>query len=54
MLENMGGQAEMMMTLLGDLMDQAQLANNTFKMIREHFNCISLVKRCINTLNLQA
>ena len=54
MFESMGGQAEMMMMLLRDLMDQAQLANNTFTMIREHFDCISLVKRCIKTLNLQA
>ena len=35
-------------------MDQAQLANNTFQMNREHFDCISIIKRCIITVDLQA
>lgn len=29
-LENLGAQTEMMMTLMSDLMNQAQLGNNTF------------------------
>ena len=46
----MGGQTEMMMMLLRDLMNQAQLGNNTFTMVNEYFNVCSLVKRCIQTL----
>ena len=46
----MSAQAEMMMTLMRDLMNQAQLANNTFQMINEHFDCIKLIKNCISTL----
>ena len=53
-LENMGAQAEMMMSLMQDLMNQAQLNNNTFQMVNEHFDCIELIKRCIRTLKLQA
>ena len=39
-LENMHAQTEMMMTLLRDLMNQAQLQNNKFQMINEYFDCI--------------
>lgn len=44
----------MMMSLMHDLMNQAQLNNNTFQMVNEHFDCIELIKRCIRTLKLQA
>lgn len=49
-IETMGGQTEMMMMLLRDLMNQAQLGNNTFTMVNEYFNVCSLVKRCIQLL----
>ena len=42
-----------MMSLLRDLMNQAQMANNTFQMVNEYFNCISLIKRCYRTMATQ-
>ena len=46
-MERMGGQASMMLMLMRDLMNQAQLANNTFTMVNEYFDCIKLVGHCI-------
>ena len=40
----MSGQAQMMMTLMRDLMNQAEMTNNTFDMVNEYFNCIDLIK----------
>ena len=34
-----------MMSLMHDLMNQAQLNNSTFQMVNEHFDCIELIKR---------
>ena len=53
-LENMEGQSGMMMTLMRDLMNQAQLANNTFSMVNEYFDCLKLIKRCFGILAVQA
>ena len=39
-MTNLKGQVDMMMSLLADLMNQAQMANNTFQMINEYFNCL--------------
>ena len=50
----MGEQTEMMMTLLRDLMNQAALASNTFKMVNEYFNCSKLIKRCFEVIEFQA
>ena len=47
------GQAGMMMTLMRDLMNQAQLANNTFTMVNDYFDCIFLIKKCMATLKSQ-
>ena len=44
----------MMLSLMRDLMNQAQLANNTFTMVNSHFNCVTLIKRCMVTLATQA
>lgn len=41
----------MMMTLLKDLMDQAQFANNTFALVNEYFDILRLAKRCFGTLH---
>ena len=49
----MEGQVEMMMTLMKDLMNQAQLNNNTFTLVNEYFNCIKLVKYCMATMKTQ-
>ena len=46
----MQGQVTMMLSLMRDLMNQAQLANNTFTMVNSHFDCIQLVKSCMVTL----
>ena len=43
-LESMSGQAQMMMTLMQDLMNQAEMTNNTFNMVNEYFNCIDVIK----------
>ena len=52
-VKNMLGQAGMMMTLMKDLMNQAQLANNTFTMVNDYFDCIFLIKKCMATLKSQ-
>ena len=39
-ISNLKGQVDMMMSLLADLMNQAQMANNTFQMVNEYFNCL--------------
>ena len=44
----------MMMTLLVDLMNQAQMANNTFQMVNEYFNCKNLIKRSFRTVAAQS
>ena len=49
-METMEGQTGMMMMLLRDLMNQAQLGNNTFTMVNEYFNVCTLIKRCIQLL----
>ena len=46
----MHSQVEMMLALMRDLMNQAQLANNTFTMVNDYFSCLSLIKRCMMTL----
>ena len=46
----MQGQVEMMMTLLRDLMNQAQMANNTFTMVNEFFDFHILIKKCFKTM----
>ena len=46
----MQSQVSTMMTLLKDLMNQAQMTNRTFNMVNEYFNYIDLVKRCLNTM----
>ena len=43
-LESMSGQVQMMMTLMRDLMNQAEMTNNTFNMVNEYFNCIDVIK----------
>ena len=43
-LESMNGQVQMMMTLMRDLMNQAEMTNNTFNMVNEYFNCIDVIK----------
>ena len=43
-----------MMSLMKDLMNQAQMANNTFTMVNEYFNCIELVQRCLRTMATQS
>ena len=48
------GQVEMMLTLMRDLMNQAQLATNTFTIVNKHFNCNVLVKRCMQIVASQA
>ena len=48
------GQVEMMLTLMRDLMNQAQLATNTFTIVNKHFNCKVLVKRCMQIVASQA
>ena len=50
----MHSQVEMMLALMRDLMNQAQLANNTFTMVNDYFSCLSLIKRCMMTLGAQA
>ena len=52
-LQNMQGQAEMMTSLMRDLMNEAQLKNNTFAMVNDYFNFIKLVKKCFKTLKIQ-
>ena len=52
-LANFKGQVDMMMTLLQDLMNQAQMANNTFSMVNEYFDLVSLVRRCFRTMTSQ-
>ena len=42
-----------MLSLLRDLMNQAQMANNTFTMVNEYFNCIKAVKRCFRIMASQ-
>ena len=46
-------QAQMMMTLLTDLMNQAQLQNNSFTLENEYFNLLSIVAKCQRTFQLQ-
>jgi len=36
-----------------DLMNQAQLANNTFYMVNEYFDLIALIRKCKKTLTSQ-
>lgn len=43
-------QVDMMMTLLKDLMDQAQFANNTFAFVNEYFNIMHLAKKTYHTM----
>ena len=43
----------MMASLMRDLLNQAQMANNTFTMVNEYFDCSSLVKKCIRTMMTQ-
>ena len=52
-ITNLKGQVEMMMSLLADLMNQAQMANNTFQMVNEYFDCIWLIKRSFRTFAAQ-
>ena len=40
----MQGQVQMMLVLMRDLMNQAQLSSNTFTIVKKHFNFIFLVK----------
>ena len=49
-METMGGQASLMLVLMRDLMNQAQLANNTFTMVNDYFNCVSVIKTCMTVL----
>jgi hypothetical protein len=44
----------MMASLMRDLMNQAQLNNNTFTMVNEYFDCIKLVKQCFKTMATQS
>lgn len=39
------------MTLLKDLMDQAQFANNTFAFVNDYFDIVRLAKKSYRTLN---
>ena len=48
-LQGMKGQADMMMTLLSDLMNQAQLQNDTFQLNNDYFNLLQVVKKCQKT-----
>ena len=50
-MTNLKGQVDMMMSLLADLMNQAQMANNTFQMVNEYFNCLLLIKRSFRTFS---
>ena len=50
----MQGQAEMMKTLMSDLTNHAQLNNNTFTVSNNYFNCIKLVKDCMEMMGSQA
>eukprot|EP00354_Favella_ehrenbergii_P009457 CAMPEP_0170475156 /NCGR_PEP_ID=MMETSP0123-20130129/16859_1 /TAXON_ID=182087 /ORGANISM="Favella ehrenbergii, Strain Fehren 1" /LENGTH=128 /DNA_ID=CAMNT_0010745489 /DNA_START=300 /DNA_END=686 /DNA_ORIENTATION=+ len=42
----MQGQVDMMLALMRDLMNQAQMANNTFRMVKDYFSCVQLVRKC--------
>ena len=53
-IDCMSFQTKMMSILLNDLMNQAQLANNTFSMVNKKFDCISLIKRCMVSFQVQA
>ena len=44
----------MMLALMRDLMNQAQLANNTFRMVNAYFNFSRLVRRCCSILSPMA
>ena len=44
----MQGQTQMMLTLLRDLMNQAQLSNNTFTMVDSYFSLKTLIRKCIS------
>lgn len=46
MLTDLKVQVDMMMTLLKDLMNQAQIANNTFAFVNEYFDIVVLARRC--------
>ena len=50
----MQDQVQMMLVLMRDLMNQAQLASNTFTMINKHFDFVSLIRRCMKTVQAQA
>ena len=45
-LKTMQGQVDMMLTLMRDLLDQAQLDNDTFTLVNNYFNLLHLVKYC--------
>ena len=49
-LKNMQTQILMMLALLRDLMNQAQLANNTFTMVDGFFDLNKTVKKCIKSM----
>lgn len=53
-LQLMHAQVQMMITLLRDLMNQAQMANNKFTMVNEYFNCTRLIKRCLRMMSSQS
>ena len=39
-LKTMQGQVDMMLTLMRDLLDQAQLDNDTFTLVNNYFNLV--------------
>ena len=53
-LSSMQYQADMMMILMRDLMNHAQMNTNTFTLQNDYFDCILLAKNCMEMLNSQA
>ena len=52
-MKAMLSQSEMMMTLLTDLMNQAQMQNNSFTLENDYFNLLSIVAKCQRTFKMQ-
>ena len=44
----------MMLSLMNDLMNQAQMNNNTFTLINDYFDCKKLIHQCFKTLMAQS
>ena len=40
----------MILTLMRDLMNLAQMSANTFSMVDDYFNCTQVIKKCISVV----